>query len=170
MKKTVTILSVLGALSVAVSVQAQGHSDHAMMDHSAMWQHASAATTVSVQHCWIRNIPTPAPSAGYFEVFNNGNETVQLLAAESDRYGDIMLHQTVTEDGLAKMRMADKIDIAAGSQLDFVPGGYHAMLEKPSTPVSVGEHVTMRFLFSNQQVATAQCEVRATGARNDHSH
>lgn len=170
MKKTVTILSMLGALGMAMSVQAQGHSGHAMMDHGSAWQQAHAATSVEVQHCWIRNIPTPAPSAGYFEVLNKGTEPVQLLAAESDRYGDIMLHQTVTEDGLAKMRMADKIDIAAGGQLDFVPGGYHAMLEKQTSPVSVGEQVTMRFLFSNQQVATAQCEVRAAGARNEHAH
>ena len=169
MKKTVTMLSAVGAVAFAMSAQA-AHGGHEMMDHFHAWQQAAPATTVQVQHCWIRNIPTPAPSAGYFEVLNSGTEPVQLLEAQSERYGDVMLHQTVTEDGLAKMRMADKIDIPAGGQLDFVPGGYHAMLEKQVSPVQVGESIAMRFLFSNQQVVTAQCEVRAAGARAEHAH
>lgn len=176
MKKT-TVYAVLAASLAFTSVAAAhcGHDhdhDHAHehahhhTDYTAQFVSAAISTLIEVEGCWIRNIPTPAPSAGYFVVKNNGTEAITLLAANSTQYDDLMLHQTVDEDGMAKMKMADDIKIEAGESLEFKPGGYHAMLERPVSAVSVGEQVDLELLFDNQQKVVAQCAVKAPGARS----
>src|SRR5690606_18688705 len=142
------------------------HGQHDEVDHSADFAAARLATTTELSQCWIRNIPTPSPSAAYLVVVNNGQHEIKLLAAASEPYHDIMLHQTVDEDGMAKMKMADEIVIPAGQRLHFKPGGYHAMLEQPASAVSVGDQVELSLLFNNQQKVVTQCEVKAPGARS----
>lgn len=175
MKKHFLALSVLAAFALPTTVWAHGdghhhhhhdHGEHHQVDYSADFAAAQVATTIELSQCWIRNIPTPSPSAGYFVVDNKGEHDIKLLAAASEQYHDIMLHQTVDEDGMAKMKMADEIVIPAGQSLHFKPGGYHAMLEQPASAVSVGDQVELSLLFNNQQKVVTQCEVKAPGSRS----
>lgn len=154
----------LSALFIFTPI-ALAHDEHQGDDYTAAFAAAHHTDTIEISECWIRNIPKPAPSAGYFVVKNNGKDAVSLIAAASTQYGHLMLHQTVDEDGMSKMKMADHIQIKAGESLHFKPGGYHAMLEDAHSPVHEGEQVEVELLFSNHTKVSAQCNVQAPTAR-----
>lgn len=174
MKKLIlaTMLA-LGTTSFAANVLAAEHgamshdmAGHAMQPHAnADWANAKESKTIAVEGCWIRSLPAPAPSAGYFVVHNHGKHEVKLQAAASPVYGMIMLHQTTEHEGMSKMSETHDIAIAAAGKLEFKPGGYHAMLERAEKAPAVGSKVKMSFLFDNGEKASAQCDVKAPGAR-----
>ena len=122
---------------------------------------------LTVSACWIRLVPSPAPSAGYFVVKNAATKEARLQSASSPAYGMVMLHQTTHSDGMSRMSETHDITIPAGGELEFKPGGYHAMLEQPATPApKVGDRVVMNFLFDSGEKATAQCEVKPATAKS----
>jgi len=165
------------AASVVQLAQAPGaqHGGHAAHSHGhdhgghakgapAPSQEAIAAMAISnsavVTDCWIRLLPLPAPSAGYFVASNQGSDAVTLTGAASARYGDVMLHQTTHSDGMSRMSSVEGVEIAPGEKLEFKPGGYHIMLEKPEGDINVGDVVPMQFLLASNEKAEAQCEVK----------
>lgn len=168
---TLVAALVLGA-SFALTAQARDHAqknDHA---HHKMAQQdapdmskAKVSDTISVSGCWIRAIPAPAPSGGYFVVHNKGDKEVKLQAAASPAYKMVMLHQTTQKDGMSKMSEAHDIAIAAGGELEFKPGDYHAMLELDEKAPSVGDNIDLHLLFDNGEKVTAQCEVKPANTR-----
>jgi copper(I)-binding protein len=181
MKKIVLIgLLAFGGAAMGVSAHAAGnHAQpgnavmllaHAGLGHD-MGKHAKAAasaktsSTLAVSACWIRSLPAPAPSAGYFLVKNTGSQPAKLQAASSPTYGMVMLHQTTHQDGMSKMSETHDIVIPAGGELEFKPGGYHAMLEKPVAAPAVGSSVNMDFLFDTGEKASAQCEVKPANTK-----
>ncbi|NYT64087.1 copper chaperone PCu(A)C [Alcaligenaceae bacterium] len=179
MKKKILagFIVVFGSAALWTQAYAQTGHDHGAAGHANTAQTSAQAissaklsTSLTVTGCWIRSIPAPAPSAGYFVVKNSGNNEVKLQAASSPAYGMIMLHQTTQKDGMSKMSETHDIAIAAGSQLEFKPGGYHAMLEKPVKVPTIGSHVNMDFLFDNGEKASAQCEVKAPNTKTPMSH
>ncbi|NGM89018.1 copper chaperone PCu(A)C [Parapusillimonas sp. SGNA-6] len=181
MKKV--ILAAMLALSSSASVclaHGTGHAAHgAMAEHTAMTGHAAmaahgpmpdvaampASTTLSVTACWIRSLPKPAPSAGYFVIKNSSSQDVKLTGASSPAYGMVMLHQTTEKDGMSRMSETEDVVIPANGELEFKPGGYHAMLEQPTSEVVVGGKVDMAFAFSTNEKATAQCDIKPANTR-----
>lgn len=142
-----------------------GHAAHMKGDHTASpSQTAIEAMAVSkslqVSDCWIRLVPAPAPSAGYFVASNTGSDPVTLNGAASASYGSIMLHQTTHEDGMSKMSHVQGAEIPAGQALQFKPGSYHLMLEKPAREIKVGDTVAMQLLLASGEKAVADCEVK----------
>ena len=142
-------------------VHGHGHDHHAA---AAPSQEAIAAmpvaASIAIADCWIRLLPLPAPSAGYFKTSNNGNDSITLTGAASQRYGQVMLHQTTHTDGMSRMSSVDGVEIAPGQTLEFKPGSYHIMLEKPASEIKVGDTVVMQFLFESGEKAEADCEVK----------
>jgi len=122
------------------------------------------AEQLSVQGCWIRAMPAQLPSAGYFTVGNAGRVAAKLTGIVVPGYGMAMLHQTQKTGGMAKMVMADEIDVPAKGSLVFAPGGYHAMLEKPTDQAKVGALLPVAFQFSSGAQVTASCKVQPSSA------
>ena len=145
----------------------EGHAAHGQGGHAmaaAPSPEAIAAMPVSaalaVSDCWIRLVPAPAPSAGYFVAANKGAQAVTLTGAASPRYAAVMLHQTTHADGMSRMSHVQGAEIPAGQKLEFKPGGYHLMLEKPTQEIKVGDTVPMQFLLASGDKAQADCEVK----------
>ncbi|HUH88608.1 MAG TPA: copper chaperone PCu(A)C [Pusillimonas sp.] len=176
-------LTLLGATSMALSgtvhasasgvqlAQAHGHHSGAgghghgqASGVAAPSQHAIAAMPLSksvvISDCWIRLLPLPAPSAGYFVAANQGDKPVTLAGAASAKYGAVMLHQTTHSDGMSRMSSVNGVEIAAHEKLEFKPGGYHIMLEKPAGEIKVGDAIPLQFLFASGEKAEAQCAVK----------
>lgn len=149
-------------MQLAHSGHGHNHGGHA--HHAAPSQEDIAAmpiaSSVAISDCWIRLLPSPAPSAGYFNAGNQGKTPVTLTAAASARYGQVMLHQTTHTDGMSRMSSVQGVEIPAGETLEFKPGGYHVMLEKPVSEVKIGDTVAMQFLFASGEKAEAACEVK----------
>lgn len=161
--------------STKVVQLAQAHGHHSgLAGHGAHGhRHASGAApsqeaisampvsaSIAISNCWIRHLPLPAPSAGYFVAVNQGEKPVVLTGAASERYGDVMLHQTTHSDGMSRMSSVEGVEIAPGQTLEFKPGGYHIMLEQPVGEIKVGNTVSMQFLLAGGDKAVAECEVK----------
>ncbi|AEC22209.1 hypothetical protein PT7_3669 [Pusillimonas sp. T7-7] len=166
------VLAGLIAFSGLASAQG-GHASHAKQHgHAAATQdlraqadQAKQSESVQVSECWIRSLPAPAPSAGYFLLKNGGDKDIKLQGAVSPTYGMVMLHQTMQHDGMSKMSETHDVVIPAGGELAFKPGGYHAMLEQAKTAPAIGSQVGIDLLFDNGEKASAQCEVKPANTK-----
>ncbi len=122
------------------------------------------AKGVSAQGCWVRLLPAPAPSAGYFILKNDtANEVSLVAAAAPEAYGLLMVHQTRHENGMSRMAMVPEVLVPASGELEFKPGGYHIMLEQPKRDVAVGETIQVDLVLKSGEKVVANCEVKPAG-------
>ncbi|WP_158618437.1 copper chaperone PCu(A)C [Candidimonas sp. SYP-B2681] len=143
------------------------HAKQAVADNAA---NAKVSSTLVVSGCWIRSLPLPAPSGGYFVIENSGSKEAKLQSASSTAYGMVMLHQTTHQGGMSRMSATHDIAIPAGGKLEFKPGGYHAMLENPANVPAIGSKVKMDFVFDSGEKASADCEIKAPNTQAPMSH
>ena len=79
-----------------------------------------------------RPMPGRSMSAGYFTLTNNGDTAVAITSVQSPQFGSVEMHETLLDDGVARMRALDRIVVEAGTRLRFEPGGKHLMLMQPA--------------------------------------
>lgn len=132
---------------------------------------AFAAAQVGVSNAWIPQAPPGATMlAGYLTIKNNGDTAINVLAAQSDRFRSVSVHQTVIENGVAKMRELHSLEIAPGQEVKFAPGGMHLMLMQPREDISPGEHIEITILFSDGTRVPAIFDVQAAEGATSEGH
>ncbi|HET9033072.1 MAG TPA: copper chaperone PCu(A)C [Dokdonella sp.] len=131
-----------------------------------------AASQVGVSGAWIPQAPPGASMmAGYLTLKNEGDTPVSILAAQSDRFRSVSLHQTVIEEGVSRMRELHLIEMVPGQEVKFAPGGMHLMLMEPRKLVAPGDRIEITFLLSDGQRVPAIFEVQAADSADDaHEH
>lgn len=72
--------------------------------------------------------PVSRTAAIYLTIENKGNQVVELVGASTEAAGHTMIHQTVHENGVAKMRHVDTLPIQPQGILELKSGSYHVML------------------------------------------
>ena len=176
MLRTLLNTSVVMLMSSGVALAAH-HGDHGQSPAHGGQPHAMAhaapqvdtanlavAQGVVAEACWVRLLPAPAPSAGYFVVKNSTGAPVSVVGAAAPKdYGLLMVHQTRHENGMSRMGMVDEVAVPAGGQLEFKPGGYHIMLEQPRRDVAVGDTIQVDLVLKSGQKVVASCEVKPAG-------
>ena len=158
------------ALACTATLPIQAHAGH-QHTHGHASSTASPATApqgISVDGCWIRAMPVQVPSGGYFVVRNASEHAMQLTGIATPAFGQTMLHQTVHQDGMARMMHIDAVDIPAKGELAFQPGSYHAMLEQAAVDLTPGNTVAMTFLFGDKGQVQADCELRSPASLGGH--
>jgi copper(I)-binding protein len=107
------------------------------------------ADGVEVSRAWTRaTVRGASVAAGYMTVDNQGGAADVLKGGASDRAERVEIHQSREENGIMTMRAVPKgVEIKAGKQLVFKPGGYHLMIIGLKSAFLPGEtvHVTLRF-------------------------
>lgn len=84
--------------------------------------------------------PMPARhmSAGYVSFANNTDQAISISHIISPEFESVEIHESLLEDGVAKMRRLDELSIPANSSVSLQRGGKHLMLMRPSgAPESV---------------------------------
>ena len=160
----VAIIALTGSGAAVGANHGHHHSQGATAAPATDTTSMPVAKGVSAQGCWVRLLPAPAPSAGYFVLKNDSPNVVNLVAAAAPHdYGMLMVHQTRHENGMSRMAMVAKVAVPAGGQLEFKPGGYHIMLEQPTRDVAVGETVQVDLVLESGEKVVASCEVKPAG-------
>lgn len=159
----VGVLSAYGAVA-SDHEHAMHHHGHEMVDYSAEFAAAQAAQNINIEQCWVRLMPAQVPSAGYFKINNKQEQSIELLAAQTDSFEHTMLHQTYEEEGMTKMKETEGLQIAPQQALSFEPGGYHVMFEQPTHSLAVGDDINLTLLFNHQQKVTTSCRVNSAKA------
>ena len=121
------------------------------------------AADVSISNGWFRALPSGLPAGGYFSLHNAGATPVNLVAAKSTACGALMLHQSITEGGMNRMREVNIVAVPAGGKVEFAPGGYHLMCMSPTSAMAPGGHVKVTFVFADNTRLDADFAVKGAG-------
>jgi copper(I)-binding protein len=107
-------------------------------------------------------VPRPGSgmSAGYLEIRNNSKEPLAITRVESPQFGKVELHESIVEDGIARMRPLDSLDIAPGQAARLERGGKHLML---MAPVADPDQVTLNFFAGEQLIVSVEARVGTDG-------
>lgn len=102
--------------------------------------------------------PTPASkmAAGYLSLRNTSEESITITRVTSPAYASVEMHETITEDGISRMRPIDAITIPPGRIFYFKRGGKHLMLMRPDGAPS---SVTLKFHTAKGVVLTVSVPV-----------
>lgn len=126
---------------------------------------AFASEGVSIQHAWIRLLPADLPAGGYFILDNQTDHTITLTGVSAKGFAGAMLHQSVETNGMGQMHHVESINVPAGGQLHFAPGGYHIMFMPPHDPLQPGDQVPVTFKFADGSIISTDFLVKGPAAR-----
>lgn len=133
---------------------------------------ALAAGKLVVENAWIRTAPPAAPMrAGYATLRNAGDAPLRIRGARSEAFGDVSLHATQIENGVARMRELDGLNLAPGESATLEPGGKHLMLMQPHGELGPGAKAEVTFEIDDGSSTAAEFSVReAPAAGHDEHH
>lgn len=132
----------------------------------------TAAAGLTVNNGWVRAMPPgQSVTALYFEVVNHAEQACVLSAVETPAAARTELHRTVEEEGMARMRHQETLEVASHATLQLRPGGDHVMLFDVIERLEPGMTVMATLDFGDCGTRELEAEVRDTsGARRDNDH
>lgn len=108
---------------------------------------------IVVSGAWLR---PPAPgthvAAGYFDIANRGDTSIDLVGASSDLAGAVEIHSQTHDGDMMQMRRLDKLTLAPGETTTLAPGGTHLMLLQFGDVTSHQIPITLTFSDGTQRV------------------
>lgn len=141
--------------------------NHTKHDANGEIPTARGGDNVSVQSCWIRLLPVTSPSGGFFIIKNNDSSKPAILTGvETEDFSTAMLHQTMAKGELMTMDMVHHVSIPPGEILEFKPGSYHAMLEKPRENLKIGDKIKLNFVLGTGKKVATECVIKSASARS----
>ncbi|MEM6589346.1 MAG: copper chaperone PCu(A)C [Pseudomonadota bacterium] len=107
---------------------------------------------------------------GYMTITNSGDTDDVLIEVKAD-FPRVEIHETVEEDGVAKMNHVGRIDIPAGETVKLKPGGLHVMFMGLEDPLAEGDKIPATLIFENAGEVEVTFNVEAhTGDHSGHDH
>lgn len=120
---------------------------------------------IKVTDAWARATPPGAKTgAAYFTVTDGGSAPDRLVSASTPAAGKAQLHNTISDNGVMKMRPVDGIDVKPGAPLTLKPGGYHLMLMQLKQPLKEGDHFPLTLTFAKAGKVETEVKVEKAGA------
>lgn len=113
-------------------------------------------------------VPTAKAATAYLTLMNHGAAPDRLLSITTDAAESAQLHQTTDENGIAKMRAVESLELPAGAMVELKPGGLHVMMTGLKAPLVEGGSITLRLTFEKAGEVEVQVPVGAVAAGHDH--
>ena len=102
---------------VGIEMDRTGSLDIMLNEHGT----AHADGRLMIEGAWIRAAPPGAHMrAGYATLRNGGDAPLVVRGARSDAFGEVSMHSTQIEDGIARMRELPEITLAPGERVVLV--------------------------------------------------
>jgi periplasmic copper chaperone A len=151
MRRLTVEIAAAAALTIAaiLSLAAHAHANEIMV--TGAYARASAVATARA-------------GVVYFTIVNRGAEPDRIIAARSEAAKSAMIHETAMKDGVASMHHVEGVEIAAGADISFAPGGTHVMLTGLKKPLKKGEHLTVVLTFERAGNLTVDVPVAGVAA------
>ena len=122
---------------------------------------ASEVNHLVIEDAWIAEAPPVSKvMVAYMRLKNTGTETIEIIHAESDLYSSIEFHETIHENGLARMIRHDTLSIPANNKLELKPGGPHIMLFNPTKRLTAGSTADIKLTTKNNKIITVTVPVK----------
>jgi copper(I)-binding protein len=119
------------------------------------------AKALTVENAWARPAPAGGTGGAFFTIHNPVGVADRLLSAQSPLAGMAELHLSKMENGVASMVRQDYVEVPAGGELSFAPGGYHVMLMGLKRELKPGDSFPLMLTFEKAGQLTVQVEVKA---------
>lgn len=81
-------------------------------------------------------------TAAYLTLANNTTQAITITRVTSPEFEIVEMHESVIEDGMARMYRLGDLTILPGKSVQFVPGAKHLMLMRP-----IGEFDAVTLVF-----------------------
>lgn len=128
----------------------------------------SAEPAIEVGDAWARaTVAGQGSTAAYFTLRNGGGAD-QLIGVASSA-GRASIHSTATDDGIARMRALDRLQVPARSTVELKPGGTHLMISGLTRPLEPGRSLVLELDFArsgSRRVAATVSPAGAEGAKS----
>lgn len=159
------LLVLFPAFCAASAARAQSHAH----DRAHGGDPATGACAPRVAEAWIRLPPNAAMpmAAGFGRVENPCAQAVAVVAADSEAFAEVSIHESREVDGVSRMREIDRLPVAAGGSVQLQPGGLHLMLFRPHAPLRAGERLPVRLRLEDGRRIEAGFEVRQAPPAGD---
>jgi copper(I)-binding protein len=105
-----------------------------------------------VEGAWIRSTVAGQQGTGAFMRIT-ARQPMQLVGVATPAAGTAEVHEMKMEGEVMRMRPVAKVDLPAGTAVDFKPGGYHLMLMDLKQPLKTGAVVPLTLIFRDAQGA-----------------
>lgn len=153
MKARVVLPAVAAILITAVAVISFARGAEAGLDD------------ILIVEAWARATPPGATvAAAYVTLANRTGADDCLLSASMPTAEKVEVHESIEEDGVAKMRPLEIVTVPAAGTLEMQPGGTHMMLTGLSEPLKEGDILPLTLVFENAGELTVQVEITPIGA------
>ncbi len=107
-------------------------------------------SSLTVENAWIAEAPPVSKvMVAYMTLNNTGSQAIEIIRAESDLYSSIEFHETIHENGMARMIYHESLNISANKKLELKRGGPHLMLFNPTKRLEAGDTVTIKLTTKN---------------------
>lgn len=123
------------------------------------------APDLVIRNAWVRSavlaeqITGPVISAAYMTIENHGEAADRLVEVAFEGSSRVELHESfVDEQGMARMRRVDSVEVPPGGEARLAPGGLHVMLIGLDRPLMAGDSASLllHFEVSGQRPLTAE--------------
>jgi hypothetical protein len=121
------------------------------------------AVGVSAQDAWARASAGPTGTGAAYVMLMGGAQDDQLVGVSTPVAATAEAHQTLSENGVMKMRPAPVVAIPAGGMVMFAPEGTHIMLTGLKHPLVAGQDFPMTLRFAHAAPVTVTVTVRPLG-------
>ena len=95
-------------------------------------------------------------SAGYFSLTNNTDDVITVSSVVSPEFESVEIHESLLENGVAKMRRIPELSIPPRSTVTLERGGKHLMLRRP---VGNPAQVSLNFLSEDTLLLGIQAPI-----------
>ncbi|MEX0810038.1 MAG: copper chaperone PCu(A)C [Dongiaceae bacterium] len=123
---------------------------------------------LQIIHPWARaTVPSAKNGAIYVAISNEGDTADRLIAVETPMAERAELHTVLMEDGVAKMRPLEALDLLPGETALLEPGGIHIMLFGLKGPLVEGETLALTLTFEKAGAIDIELTIEGAGAGAD---
>ena len=120
-----------------------------------------ATCTPVAEQAWIRAAPPGATAlAGYAVLRNPCAKPFVVTDVGSPDFAMGMIHETLVDKGISRMRHAKSLSLPARGVLKFEPGGKHMMLMHPRRVLKEGDRVRLVLKLADGQKLNIDATVR----------
>ncbi|MFV2003788.1 MAG: copper chaperone PCu(A)C [Gammaproteobacteria bacterium] len=118
-------------------------------------------TDLLIEHAWIAEAPPVSKvMAAYMTINNTGSEAVAITKAESALYSNIEFHESVQNEGMARMIRHRELYIPANSSIQLKHGAKHFMLFNPTKRLKAGDTVNIKLTTKNNRTKIISVPVK----------
>ena len=125
---------------------------------------AALAADVEVRDAYARS-SNPKVGGAFMVLVNHGDAPAKLVEVRSDVAAAVELHTHVMEDGIAKMRPVEAIEVPAHGEHRLQRGGDHVMMMGLTAPLAPGDTVAATLVFDDGD--TLDVEIPVDNDRQD---